>query len=498
MRKVICSLICCISFMSAIVSCSEGPLDGGNDSVNGGGASGVGQESVHGPITMQLSSVTATTAVFTGSLDMNTAMLYTELGIIYSTDSALSQNNGTKVRITELINNKHFTQSLTGLPHSSKIYYAPYYRTAAGLFVIGEVKSFDTPDPYVLAQRELDIELAKDLSITASANTYVVSKSGLYKFRAVKGNSKTSVGNVCTGDILWETFGTQTLPNPCDLITSICYKDCYIAFQTNDTFKKGNAVVSAKDKQGNILWSWHLWFTDEPQEQVYFSGDVLMDRNLGATSFYKGDVCSLGLLYQWGRKDPFLNAGSILNATPAAESTIIWPKPVKSDSEVGTIEYSVANPTTYIFAAGYDYDSGVSYTDWYFTRDGLVDNTRWGTMKTIYDPCPVGWKVPPGGENDVWERSSGISQMKYTYDSRNLGMNFLNVFCSGSVWYPMTGQRDYDSQYLNQYGFDSGSYWTVTPYNEYAFAFTINTYDWVTSSSEACRAYGFSVRCQKE
>ena len=327
------------------------------------------------------------------------------------------------------------------------------------------------------------------------------------------GNTKVDISLGTTGlnvdnvAILWETAeGLVTIktnkPDKNGLIT-YTVKDKKDQWNTSvfEPGHGGNALIGGFDKDNKLVWSWHIWvvgdFANGIQTEQWVTGYDFMDRYLGAYSNEPGNR-SLGLLYQWGRKDPFLNAGSILNATPAAESTIIWPKPVKSDSEVGTIEYSVANPTTYIFAAGYDYDSGVSYTDWYFTRDGLVDNTRWGTMKTIYDPCPVGWKVPPGGENDVWERSSGISQMKYTYDSRNLGMNFLNVFCSGSVWYPMTGQRDYDSQYLNQYGFDSGSYWTVTPYNEYAFAFTINTYDWVTSSSEACRAYGFSVRCQKE
>ena len=41
----------------------------------------------------------------------------------------------------------------------------------------------------------------------------------------------------------------------------------------------------------------------------------MMDRNLGATSATPGNVGSLGLLYQWGRKDPFLGSSSDFSYT---------------------------------------------------------------------------------------------------------------------------------------------------------------------------------------
>ena len=72
-----------------------------------------------------------------------------------------------------------------------------------------------------------------------------------------------------------------------------------------------------------------------------------MDRNLGATSAEEGDVCALGLLYQWGRKDPFLGSSSISKSIEA-NSTITWPLPIESTKTVGTIEYSILNPTTFI------------------------------------------------------------------------------------------------------------------------------------------------------
>ena len=137
----------------------------------------------------------------------------------------------------------------------------------------GETKTFTTTS--ILAS-------ATDLSSSASANCYIISDAGLYKFKTVKGNSTTSVGSVASASILWETFGTDTAPEPSDLISEICCKEGYIAFQTADTFKEGNAVIAAKDGSGNILWSWHIWFTDQPQSHVYNNNaGTMMDRNLG-------------------------------------------------------------------------------------------------------------------------------------------------------------------------------------------------------------------------
>ena len=145
-----------------------------------------------------------------------------------------------------------------------------------------------------------------DLSRSGTANCYIVSKSGYYKFHAVKGNSTISVGSVSSVAVLWESYGTDVEPSVGALIKMVAFNKGYVAFQTADTFKEGNAVIAAKDAYGKILWSWHIWFTDQPKEQVYYkNAGTMMDRNLGATSATSGDVGALGLLYQWGRKDPF-------------------------------------------------------------------------------------------------------------------------------------------------------------------------------------------------
>lgn len=42
-----------------------------------------------------------------------------------------------------------------------------------------------------------------------------------------------------------------------------------------------------------------------------------MDRNLGAVSATPGDAGAIGLLYQWGRKDPFVTTSEIGKNTEA-------------------------------------------------------------------------------------------------------------------------------------------------------------------------------------
>ncbi len=45
-----------------------------------------------------------------------------------------------------------------------------------------------------------------NLSSSLTANCYIVTGAGKYKFRAVKGNGSESVGDVASCDVLWETF----------------------------------------------------------------------------------------------------------------------------------------------------------------------------------------------------------------------------------------------------------------------------------------------------
>lgn len=329
-----------------------------------------------------------------------------------------------------------------------------------------------------------------------TANCYIVTDAGDYKFRAThKGSSNASADalDIDHVAVLWETFGTDTAPSDGDLVKDVTYKGGYVRFTASE--KKGNAVIAAYNSSDEIVWSWHIWLTDQPAEQVYYNNaGTMMDRNLGATSATPGDVGALGLLYQWGRKDPFLGSSSISSST-LAKSTITWPSKVSSNSSNGIIEYATANPTTFI-----TYNSG-NY-DWCYTGDSSTDNTRWTTSETdksIYDPCPSGWRVPDGGSNGVWSKALGSSSDFYYTDNRtNGGMNFSGKFGSSStIWYPASGYRGIDGVL-----YDVGNYggcWSASPNSYYAYylTFDYNRYD-VYPSSNNYRASGRPVRCIKE
>ncbi|MCR4566102.1 MAG: Ig-like domain-containing protein [Bacteroidales bacterium] len=336
---------------------------------------------------------------------------------------------------------------------------------------------------------------------SSTANCYIVSASGNYSFPTVKGNSSTSVGSVSDAEVLWESYGTATTPSVGSIINNISYSNNTIFFSTPSTLKNGNAVIAAKDASGNILWSWHIWVCEgyDPvaTAQVYSNdAGTMMDRNLGATSVTPGNVGALGLLYQWGRKDPFLGSSQISydydsqERVKIASSTLSWPSPVSSDSGNGTIEYAVSNPTTFI-----TYNS--SNHEWYYTGSSSTDNTRWLSTKTIYDPCPPGWRVPDGGSNGVWAKALGSSSFP-TWDSTNKGMNFSDKFGSAAtIWYPAAGSLLPDVGDFFNVGV-CGYWWSCTPYDYRVCDLFLSSGGGVRPSFIGTRAVGQSVRCQKE
>lgn len=173
----------------------------------------------------------------------------------------------------------------------------------------------------------------------------------------------------------------------------------------------GNAVVGIKkadtygNPTGDYLWSWHIWVSDVTNTSVVLNSKqefAVMDRHLGAKSADKEDgVLAQGLLYQWGRKDPFIGTAKNWYAageTPAAAKTnYTWPVPIDFVTSFGEVSdsknpiiYAVQHPTTFIKRshkswAWLNYEqkstSNFTYTLWH------------GTNKTIYDPCPKGWKM---------------------------------------------------------------------------------------------------------
>ena len=331
------------------------------------------------------------------------------------------------------------------------------------------------------------------LNQTATANCYIVTGAGTYVFPPVKGNSDKSVGAVASVEVLWESFGTSDAPKKGDLISVVSFKNDMISFSTNENFKKGNALIAAKDEAGKILWSWHIWMTDQPEDQVYKNdAGTMMDRNLGATSAFPGDIYAIGLLYQWGRKDPFLGSSSTTESVMAKSTLDPWPSTVEPATG-GTIEFVIANPTTFIKS-----DNG-----WYYDWLGERNDNLWNTVKTIYDPCPPGYKV---SDSDIW-RLAGLrsdNSNNSAYDAILHGSNFgssgpgeMKLTKEAICWYPANGCRYGSADKLvgnTYYGWTnkgiSGDYT-----KSYAVLFKSNE---IKTGKDEVRSNALSVRCQKE
>ncbi len=290
------------------------------------------------------------------------------------------------------------------------------------------------------SDEEEDTKVYTDLSADGTANCYLIQQAGDYKFKSVIGNTDATVGNVKAVEVLWESFGTDEMPNVGDLIASVSYKNGYILFSTPENFRDGNAVIAAKNSKGTILWSWHIWCAEEGwEEQVYYNdAGTMMDRNLGATSATPGDVGALGLLYQWGRKDPFLGS-SLMSSSVQALSTGIW--------DVNQQIYDVdvdAIPTTF----------------WY----GNMLPGSWDSSKTLRDPCPIGWRVPDGGADGIWAKALGCSNpMELVCDYENHGINFSGYYGDAEcIWYPYSGGGSFNRGILENVG-ARGFFWSVNP-----------------------------------
>ncbi|MDE5691935.1 MAG: DUF4906 domain-containing protein, partial [Alistipes sp.] len=325
----------------------------------------------------------------------------------------------------------------------------------------------------------------------ATANCYMVSQAGhAYKFKAtVSGNGAMTPQSKCgsqiapqinpltftpaSAKVLWETNGTGKI------IKSVEYKNDWVYFTTagdsGDAITEGNAVIAVYDASGNILWSWHIWSTayDPTTDKHVYStraisasgynnvptrNETVMTRNLGAANNQGADAKSFGLLYQWGRKDPFVGSSATSGTTFVTTYPNTWP--IVGATSTGSnadasIAYAIKHPTTFITQVNtttYDWLNAGTIPS---QRDNLWGNPNMSTQtpnpsrgsKSIYDPCPPGWRVGP---QDTWTRFSTIGYNTSTASqfnvsgSFNIGWNFIysGADKTGSkVYYPAAGYR---------------------------------------------------------
>ena len=325
----------------------------------------------------------------------------------------------------------------------------------------------------------------KNLSAMGSANCYIIKKEGEYCFDTVKGNSAESVGAVASAALVWETWNNDQEVTANSVIASLSYADGKITFSTPATLKPGNALIAAKDAGGNILWSWHIWIPETAigTDTYGLWPTPMMDRNLGALVAAKNGeaapVESFGMTFQWGRKDPFVGP----KATSGSSNATVAGTEVKQIDATMTIEETIAQPTV------------IGHTDDADWLTGGPDNTLWqNDLKTIYDPCPPGYKVPARDKEQPL-MSSDLSTV--TGWSENATNGYVTMGDPLAI-FPVSGYRDDYSPGAYSKVYQRVAYWTSYASSEkkgYLLNIRLADYGNAHALGEGPKARGGYVRC---
>jgi len=351
---------------------------------------------------------------------------------------------------------------------------------------------------------------------TDRANSHLIAPGSTLRFDAShKGNSNDDA------DLLHSVSAELVWQDEPDLISDIIFDETENTITVTTNNKSGNAVIATRDDEGDINWSWHIWVADYDPEvntltvkngEDYLMEWTYMDRNLGAVT---GDWQSIGfhgLMYQWGRKDPFPGIADwngnqkVLYDMSGNELNMLT-----ADVEVdNNLDNAIKNPMTFYL------NSNGSVADWYTITLSTHNNDLWGATadlhcKTIYDPCPYGWKVP---ENDYKSPKFQMAVQAYCgYFVQGTTMDastyedeyFVGVYRigNGKEWYfPYAGRISNVDGAINFYA-QFCENWTANPYktasNKAAYYFTVNTFlNGGKCNTYMNRAEGRNVRCVKD
>ena len=347
-----------------------------------------------------------------------------------------------------------------------------------------------------------------------------------------------------SAELLWQ--------DALNLVTDIKYNSGTnggnISFKVDkSTICQGNAVIAIKDEGGNILWSWHIWVTDEDISNAISVSSSnngsstynFMPVNLGwcdaSTQNYAERSCLVKFTsgsksqtitikqteavvttaqgnspyYSWGRKDPFCASdGTTSNATKTwydAAGNSSTSNPSTSNFGTGTdcIKNYILNPTTMHSSQEGD---NKYYNLWSADYAGRQSSSSSSTViKTIYDPSPVGFELPNTNSCSAFSTSKGEWE-------DNKGWNFYTTTSkNATIFFPASGYRNNSD--ISSVG-TNGYYWLATPTSNknggnswgggnnnsncsYGYAFTFSSSK-VNTSTTDYKAKGFSIRPVKE
>lgn len=401
--------------------------------------------------------------------------------------------------------------------------------------------------------------LARDLSMRSidgepffkrnTANCYIVRTPGVYKFPVVYGNAikngvdnpaaYTNIGGDKCADFV-NHLGNQItspyieknaycLPTSAQLIwqtgehliTRVELKKdeehLFIHFVVDDIpSTNGIALLSVNDASGNVMWSWMIWLTTDNLGPEVFTNYTsveynLMSENLGAIWNAERTIY-FNPHFQWGRKDPMApisGSGSQCTLYDINGSVYSGYGTFGTDcdrSAEKTVANSIRMPNK--FFPRYD-DTSHNWNNltrfnnfWNATKnvDDLADDQE-AAVKTVYDPCPVGYMLPSGRaftgftttgsntETASWFNVIGSFHSGWTF-KRGTDDTVGNFFPASGYRYSVSGGL------LNMGSY--GHYWSYAS-NSQAYARSLSFHSGcVNPLDNDSRAYGFSVRpCQE-
>ena len=332
-----------------------------------------------------------------------------------------------------------------------------------------------------------------------------------------------------------------------DLVTSpsIAHdasNNAYLDFEVKQSdIKSGNAVV-AVTKGGTVVWSWHLWFapksalnkievTNHQGVKYNFTEETLGWKPKGEVTTYNaprtvkvkveqtianggvkqftvinitqnpGDKKEgIATLYQMGRKD----------ALPGTD-TFYPTNSYSFDNTTGgrSLGYAIQHPENmFIYAQTgtyyYDWCNATYYNLWSAdnTTTGFNDNA---VVKTVYDPCPVGFKMPASNaftgftSNGQYQSGAANINANGTADSWDkfsaaYGHNFYtNGSKTATIFFPASGFRDDSGGSLCYVG-NIGYFWSAVPCNTGSGCGLGFNWSYVYPQYSNSRSYGFAAR----
>ena len=292
--------------------------------------------------------------------------------------------------------------------------------------------------------------------------------------------------------------------------------------------KNGNAVIAVKSADGTIMWSWHLWFDHSDALSTIactnHEGDNFkVTKNILGYTLYKWKSTSYEsprvarmkieqevgngakksayititqspyaereystALYQFGRKDAFPGTNTLY------ESTF-----VENGGNNISIVNAIQNPGTF-YTDGSKWGTEYRYFNLWSMQTTSQGDASKTLVKTVYDPCPVGFTMPP------LKTFSGATTTGKT-NTNNKDINALGNWDQGwhfyakdssspsTVYYPAIGSRTASAG--NLYGVkDRGYYWVGVPSSTTAGSNLDIRNTIVIPANNLNRAVGCSIR----